>query len=461
MPFIRSSPHNGPEPALWGLVDCATFYCSCERLFRPDLIGRPVAVLSNNDGCLIALSPETRALGYRMGDVYHLLADRLRRDGVTCFSSNYTLYGDISTRVMRTIATLAPIEQYSIDEAFLPLDRTLALHAPELGQAVRDRVQRWTGIPVRVGLGPTRTLAKLANHWAKKLSPVLLLQAGSPRLEELLEQTPCAEVWGIGRRQSRKLEAAGIVNARQLRNLDPDRALTLLSVTGQRTVYELRGQPCFRPEDTPTPRKTLVSSRSFGRRVTRKEDLAEALAMHAAIAGERLRAEGLVASALSCWAETSRHQETPYHSIGCHVCLPIPTNATFDFVRAAHQALDQCYRPGHAFMKSGLMLFGLEDARFRQGTLAEAANEARAGRHRALMAALDGINAKYGAGSLRTAAQGNRNAFWKMRREMLSGHFTTRWDDLPWVDTAEGARGLLREPPHRLRNSRNRKSSSR
>lgn len=299
------------KPVLWGLVDCNSFYCNAERLFRPDLRNKPVVVLSNNDGCIIARSDESKALGYQMGDVYYQLKDKLKRDGVTAFSSNYTLYGDISRRVMGTIGSVVPVDQYSIDETFVPFGPAMAVQAEEVGWTLHDRVARDVGMPVRVGIGATRTLSKLANHWAKKISRVLYLELGSEKLEQVLEETPCIDVWGIGRRQSAKLARSGIHNARQLRDMDLDKALRLLTVVGQRTVYELRGHQCIMDDDIPVPRKTLVSSRSFGRRVRRKEDLAEALAMHATIAGERLRKENIVASSIQVWAETSRFMETP------------------------------------------------------------------------------------------------------------------------------------------------------
>ena len=284
------------KPVFWGLVDCNSFYCSCERLFRPDLKEKPVVVLSNNDGCLIALTPEAKALGFKMGEVYFQVKHRLEKFGVTAFSSNYTLYGDISNRVMRTLETLVPIEQYSIDESFVPFYPATAIQAMDVGWAIHDRVKQWIGVPVRVGIGPTRTLAKLANLWAKKKERVFKLALGSTELEKILEATPTVDIWGIGRKQSAKLEKLGIRNARQLRDMDTDRALKLLTVTGQQTVFELRGFQCIMEDQMPVPRKTLINSRSFGRRVTRKEDLAQAVTMHCSIAGERLRREKMEAA---------------------------------------------------------------------------------------------------------------------------------------------------------------------
>ena len=292
-PPLEVAPAPIVRPPLWALVDCNSFYCSCERIFRPALNGKPVVVLSNNDGCLIALTPEAKALGYKMGDVYHLMQKELKRDKVAVFSSNYTLYGDVSRRVMKTLASVTPvIDQYSIDEAFVPFNKVLAANADEVGWEIHERVRKWVGVPVRVGIGGTRTLAKLANHGAKKKSRVYKLDPGSAEVEEMLGQTPTEDVWGIGRRMSEKLARMGIYNAKQLRDMDLSKAKKFLTVVGQRTVMELRGIQCVM-EELPTPRKTMVSSRSFGRRVTKRDDIAQALTMHCTIAGERMRAAGL------------------------------------------------------------------------------------------------------------------------------------------------------------------------
>jgi len=436
-PLGRPDPSSGRDPAgppaLWALMDCSSFYCSCERLFRPDLEGKPVVVLSNNDGCLIALTPEAKALGYKLGDVFFQLEKQLARDRVAVFSSNYTLYGDISRRVMATLESVVPeIDQYSIDEAFVPFDRALAAQAGAVGWEIHDRVRQWVGVPVRCGLGPTRTLAKLANHWAKKRTRVFQLELGSPELEDILEETPTEAVWGIGRKMSLRLSRLGIVNARQLRDMDLGAVRKFLTVTGQRTVMELRGVQCVMAEP-PAPRRTLVSSRSFGRQVKRKEDIAEALAMHCAIAGERLRQERLEARALTVWAMTPWHDKAAYVCQSAHISLDLPTSDTDELTRAAKEALDRCYKAGPGFMKGGLMLYDLVEADRRQLTLMETALEPGRLKRRELMRALDKVNGKYGRETLRYGAQGAPDAFWHMRREKMSGHFTTRWADLPVV----------------------------
>lgn len=421
---------------MWGLVDCNSFYCSCERLFRPDLAGKPVVVLSNNDGCLIALTPEAKALGFKMGDIYFQVRQRLESFGVEAFSSNYTLYGDLSSRVMQTLKTLVPIEQYSIDESFIPFGPAMAVQAVDVGWAVHDRVSQWVGLPVRVGIGATRTLAKLANLWAKKRQRVFKLDLGFPDFEEILEATPTGDIWGIGRRQSEKLARVGIHNARQLRDMDTDFALKLLTVVGQRTVLELRGHQCIMEDEAPIPRKTLINSRSFGRRVTKKEDLAEALAMHCSVAAERLRKEKMEAGAISVHMQTSRHSEEPYFHATASIKLPFPTNSTTFIIKAAREALDVCYQPGHGFMKGGIVLFDLQEEGTRQLTLMETVASPEREKQTRLMQALDKVNSKFGRDSIRYMSQGPKDAFWHMQRKRLSGAFTTRWADLPVVKTA-------------------------
>ena len=421
------------RPALWGLVDCNNFYVSCERAFRPDLEGRPVVVLSNNDGCIIARSQEAKSLGFKMGDPAFKMESLFHQHGVVVFSSNYTLYGDMSRRVMQALESLVEIEQYSIDECFIPFRPALAAQAEDVAQALKGRAKQWAWLPVSVGVGPTRTLAKVANHRAKKGGTgVLVLRPGSQALEQALEETPTGDVWGIGSRLAKRLERYNIMNALQLRDMDLDLALRVLTVTGQRTVLELRGVQCIMEDQAPVPRKTLVSSRSFGRRVKRKEDLAEALAMHAAIAARRLRSEGLLASSLSIHCSTSPHADRPYSSISKHVSLMMPTNITQKLIAGALQALEECYHPSE-YMKGGIMLYDIVQVNSRQLTLLEACAPEADERKAALMTAMDKINDRFGRDSLRSGAQGPKNPFWAMRRDKKSPHYTTNWDELPKV----------------------------
>jgi DNA polymerase V len=426
------------KPELWALVDCACFYCSCERLFRPDLKDKPVVVLSNNDGGIVAISPEAKELGFKRGDLYFKKEKELKAAGVAVFSSNYALYGDISRRVVQTMESVAPVVlQYSIDEAFVPFNRTLALSATEVGQVLYDRVRSWVGVPVRVGLGPTRTLAKFANHWAKKLSGVLALEAGSPLLAELLAKSPPGDVWGMGRRSAAKLEKRGIDTALKLRDMDPLEAGKLLSVTGRRTVMELRGIQCVTDDLSPSFRRTMVSSRSFGTKITDPEALAAAVAGHAATAAERLRKEGLTALGLTVFIETSRFGRDPFQG-GASIELKSPTSSALELVAAAKKALASCHAPGKLYAKCGIMLhdlFSAEEARRMDGTLFGGDERERT---EGLMGAMDQINRKYGKKTVRLAAEAGKKAYWDLRRDNLSRISTTDFDLLPLVSAGRG-----------------------
>jgi DNA polymerase V len=420
------------KPKLWALVDCASFYCSCERLFRPDLKEKPVVVLSNNDGCVVAITPEAKALGFKRGEVFFKNKERLVKADVAIFSSNYALYGDISRRVAMAMESIVPeIHQYSIDEAFIPFPEALAVQAVDVGQAILKRVSQWVGMPVRVGLGPTRTLAKLANHWAKKLGPVVLLEQGSQELEELLGKTPVDDVWGVGQRLAVKLKSLGIQNADALRDMSPPKAAQVGSVTLERTVLELNGLQCIENDLVEIARKSLVSSRSFGNNVTDKEDLAQALAHHCAIAGEKLRKENLAAGCLSVYIGTSRYVEGPFHS-GTAITLARPTNSTADFIRASRLGLERSFKAGHQYRKAGIMLMELTDKRladkpslFKMDYGEEKSDD--------LMEAIDRINKRHGKNAVKFVAQGGPNPVWAMRQKWLSPVSTTCWRDLPEV----------------------------
>jgi DNA polymerase V len=422
-------------PTLWALVDCNNFYASCERLFRPDLIGKPVVVLSNNDGCIVARSNEAKTLGIGMGEPEFKVRDLLKRHKVAVFSSNYALYGDISARVMLTMESLAPVvEQYSIDEAFVPLAGSLAANADELALTLRKRVRKWTGIVVSVGVGSTRTLAKLAAEIAKKGGGVCRLDAGSAVTEQALADTPAGDIWGVGRRSAEKLRLRGILTAGDLRDADGGMVKKLLSVTGLHTVLELRGVPCVDQSEAPVPRKTLVSSRSFGQKVTDKEPLAEALAMHATLAGERLRRNKLEAGGIAVHIRTARHGQGPMYDQTTEVALSFPTASTRELIRATREGLDVVFRSGYSYAKAGIMLFDLAPCGARQGNLMEwAAPDADRRRDKQLMSALDAVNQRYGRGILRFGAEGGKEAPWHNRRDRRSPRWTTAWEELPVV----------------------------
>lgn len=437
---------SGPSVASWALVDCNNFYASCERLFRPDLRGKPIVVLSNNDGCIISRSDEAKALGVEMGAPAFKVRRELARLGVYVFSSNYALYGDLSSRVMRTLGTLAPeVEVYSIDEAFLPLRGPLATDPVAVGRALRDRVTRWTGIPISVGIAPTRTLAKIAGRVAKRtphcqgvFDLARSREVLGKSVDDLLGSLPVDAVWGVGRRLTGMLRGAGMTTARALRDAGDDWVRRRMSVTGLRTVLELRGIPCIGAEEQgepPSPRHTVVSSRSFAGRITDVAMLREALATHAALAGAKLRRAGLVAGGLAVHVRTARHDEEAALRCDDSVALPlpVPTADSAVFIRLAHEGLDRVFRPGYPYAKAGVMLYGLERADTRQGSLlalADGTAERDAARER-LMAVADRINARYGRGKLRHAAEGlDDKAPWHMRQRHRSPRRTTAWDEL-------------------------------
>ena len=417
--------------SLFALIDCNNFFASCERIFRPDLEGKPVVVLSNNDGCIVARSREARALGISMGEPEFRIRAFLREHRVAVFSSNFELYGDVSHRVMQTIAGIVPhVEQYSIDECFIRLDGASAEHALEIAREIRERVRKWTGIVVSVGIGRTRTLAKLASHIAKKTRFGVFFFNGTPaQHDDVFRRIPVQEVWGIGRRVVRRLERRGIRTVYDLKEADDVWIRRELTVSGWRTVLELRGIPCIGEDFRPTIRHTLVSSRSFGGRVTSPDDLKEAVASHAARAGMRLRKEGLVAGGLAVHIRTSR-QHTPLVDDTARTLFPFPTDDTSVFIRKAEDCVDSLFRAGVPYAKAGIMLFDLTPRNRLQGNLLAMHREKEDSRRRALMAAIDGINRRKGRQTVRFAAEGPLGAAWHMQRKRQSARATTSWDEI-------------------------------
>ena len=393
------------------LVDCADFFVACERLFDPSLDGRPVVVLSNNDGCVVSRSAEAKAAGVPMGAPYFAWEGALDRIGAHVCSSNYGLYAALSRRVMAALAPFAvALEAYSVDEAFLTVPDLGPQGLYALGVRMHERVGRWTGIPVRVGVGPTKTLAKAAIEAARHRDPPVVVGADDRALAAL----PVEDVWGIGRRLAPRLRTLGVDTALALRDGDDRLLRTALNVVGMRTVWELRGRPCFRLETAPPSPKSLVRSRSFGRAVTRRADLAEALALHASRAAETLRAERLVAGALTAFVTTGPHTDTPYAASDT-AAFAAPSNDTAVLVEAAHRVLARVYAPGVRYKKAGVTLFGLVPEAAATGHLFVPDDPAR----RRLMAALDALNDRYGADTVRLAATGTARP-WATRRDHLS-----------------------------------------
>jgi DNA polymerase V len=411
------------------LVDCNNFYASCERVFQPDLRGRPVVVLSNNDGCVIARSNEAKALGIEMGAPWHLNRATFERHGVIIRSSNYTLYGDMSARVMQVLGRFTPdLEIYSIDEAFLGLagfESRIEAHAAEL----RRTVLQWTGIPVSVGVAPTKTLAKVANRFAKK-DPErngVFIMLDEAQTEEVLGRMPLTDLWGVARRIAERLEALGITSPLKLRDSDPAFIRERFSVVMQRMVLELRGVPCIALEDHIPDRKSIIASRSFGRAVTTFQELCEAVASYTARAAEKMRRQSLATAHVAVFVETNSFKPTDpqYHATRA-VRLPIASADTGVLGEAAAQALRMLWKDGFRYKKAGVMLLDLGPANRVQGDLWTAPDTPRS---KALMNALDSLNRDYGRGTLTYAAAGKQQA-WKLRRDFTSPRYTTEWSEL-------------------------------
>ena len=417
---------------MFALVDCNNFYASCERVFQPSLEGRPVIVLSNNDGCVVARSQEAKDAGIAMGEPFFKCRERIRRHRIAVRSSNYTLYEDMSRRVVETIMRFVPdVEIYSIDEVFLDLAPLAGRDLEALCRTARATVRQWTGIPVSVGIGPTRTLAKLANRVAKR-SPeacgVSRLPDGQADRDRMLESTAIEDVWGIGRRWARRLHAIGIRTALDLSRAPATEIRRNFNVVAMRTALELRGVPCQELETDPPLRQTLVRSRSFGEMVTEWSDLSEAIASHAIRAAEKLRAEDARAGHLAVFIQTNRFRaELPQYggSAGCEL-LP-PTNTTPVILARALEIGRRLWREGYRYKKAGVMLSEIARGPVQAG-LFDPRDGARDDR---LMNAMDRINRKMGSGTLRPAVSSFRPRRWTMSQDHRSPRFTTRWDELP------------------------------
>lgn len=413
------------------LVDCNNFYASCEKLFDPTLRDRPVVVLSNNDGCAVARSAEAKALGVKMGEPWFKLQDLARQYGIVAKSSNYELYADMSNRVVQVLRMFTPtMEVYSIDESFLDLTGFDHLDLQNYGQQIRARVLQWTGLPVCVGIAPSKTLAKLANHIAKKrpsFNGVCNLGAMAPaEVEQLLSEIDVGEVWGIGRRLSAHLKAMNIKTVAQLRSADVGTIRARFGVVTERTVRELRGISCIELEESPADKQQIICSRSFGRPITTLDELQEALAMHVARAGEKIRGQEGAASTLTIWIETNPFKpNAPQYSRSVAIPLPTPSDDTRQLTRVALWALKNIYRSGFEYKKCGCMLGEITPKAHAQADLFSTGGD----RSTKATAAIDRINEKFGRGSIKSAAEGTRKSG-RMRREKISPGYTTDWAGL-------------------------------
>jgi len=420
------------QTKIFALLDCNNFYASCERLFRPELANKPVVVLSNNDGCIVARSNEAKALGLGMGSPYFKYEPLIRLHRVAVFSSNYALYGDISQRVMDSLMQIEPeVEVYSIDEAFiaLPYGRNDDLNT--YGHSLKTTIHKYTGIPVSIGFGPTKTLAKIANRIAKK-DPVAqgvfnIVDHRNP--DSLLAAIDVNDVWGIGRRHAARLKSRSIHTALDLKNCDDDWLKKTLTITGLRTAMELRSIPCIRLEETPPAKKSIATSRSFGTPVESLADLQEAVATYTAQAAYKLRTAKLMTSAIHVFLRTnSFKKKQPQYNANKTFVLPTPTCHTPTLISNALNLLQSIYRSGYFYQKAGVLFTGLTPKGYRQMHIFSSPDP----RDTSLMQAMDTINNRWGRDTIHSAAAGFDRS-WHHRQLRKSPAYTTRWTELPIV----------------------------
>lgn len=419
---------------MYALVDCNCFFASCERVFNPHLKDKPVVVLSNNDGCVVTRTREVKKLGVPMGAPYFKYKRLLEAYDVTVCSSNFVLYGDMSDRVMQTIKTFAPdIEYYSIDEAFVSLRGFSKKNLQSYGEEMRDRVYKWTGIPVAVGIGATKTLAKVATEHAKmhdRHDGVLdLSQKNEHEIDHILKGLPVEEVWGVGRQYAKLLKRYGMHTAWHLKYAKDDWVKRKMTKVGLATVHELRGVPVFKLDTNPEPRKSILSSRSFGRRVVEYNDLREGVASYVSRAATKLRSQNSVASAVTVFIMTGRHEKNPtdVYRNSKTVVFCEPTADTREMIARAREGLDAIYKEGYRYKKAGVYLSGIAKQSKLQRTFFEKGYYSK--KQRRLMKALDEINNEWGGGTMQFAAEGIKKP-WKMKSEMRSKKYTRDWNDL-------------------------------
>ena len=435
---------------MYGLVDCNNFYVSCERVFNPSLRGKPVVVLSNNDGCIIARSNEAKALGIPMGAPLHLYKTPIKQNNIFTYSSNYTLYGDMSSRVMSVLNYFIPnIEIYSIDEAFLNLKNFNIQSLQDEMFKIRERIYQWTGIPVSIGIGPTKTLAKLANKIAKKNSSngVYILTV-STQLTHILSNMKLEDIWGVSKGWGNRLRSIGINNPRQLQQANSRQIRTLISVVGERIIYELRGQPCLALEEV-NNKKSITVSRSFGNMINDKDSLKKALANYAARAAEKLRYQDSVCGGIYVFINTNRFRERDLqYSNSATINFDELTDSTTIIIEKSFKLLENLYRPKYNYKKIGVTLLGLKqkddgssDNYIIQGSLFihNADQQIHMSRSCDRMKLIDNINAKMGKMTIFHGSQGviknSRNIKsepdkWRMRSCYKSPFYTTNWDDI-------------------------------
>ncbi|MGB3008389.1 MAG: Y-family DNA polymerase [Chitinophagaceae bacterium] len=419
------------------IVDCNSFYCSCERLFRPDLENKPVVVLSNNDGCIVSRTDEAKKIGVGMAAPFYQSRDIITKNNVAVFSSNYNLYGDLSRRVMDTLRYLLgeeKVEVYSVDEAFLDLDMVPENELGQTAKEIKETVEAWTGIKVSVGVGPSKVLSKVANRLSKKdkegTQGVLVLETIG-QIRDALQKTKVDDIWGVGRQYAVKLHQLGIDDGWQLRNMPEEWARKNLGgVVGVRLIKELNGTPCIPLKDPLEIKKMIATTRMFGKPVFELKDLKEAVATYASRAAEKLRRQYCAAGLIDVFVVTNgsknekyEYNPQPRHR---HIVLPTATADTHELIRQALPLVEQLYQPGLKYLKAGIMLGSIVPDNSLQGNLFA---DNSIGHQRLLMSTIDNINFSQRDDVLKYVAAGlKRN--WKMRQELRSKRYTTRWDEL-------------------------------
>ena len=411
---------------MYALIDCNNFYVSCERIFNPALEGIPVVVLSNNDGCIISRSNEAKALGLKMGEPVFKRKDIIEKNNVKVFSSNYALYGDISQRVMDTLRSFTPqIEIYSIDEAFLDLSG-FSLNFEEYGKKIRNEILKRIGMPVGVGVAPTKSLAKIANHIAKKRDGVFVISTERER-DWALRNTPIDDVWGIGRQYTTLLKRMGINTAFEFTQLSTDWIRNHMTVTGHRLREELLGKPCLSIETVMPAKKNIATTRAFGKKISDLNFLREAVSTYAVKCAGKLRRQKSVASFITVFIHTDPFSEREkYISRSLTLTLPIPSNSDMIIAKAALYALSQIFQPNLLYKKAGVIVSGITSDVAIQGNLfVQHDNEKLS----SISQVSDYLNTRYGKGTVQLAIQGSGRE-WRLKQEKLSPGYTTKWNDI-------------------------------
>ena len=411
------------------LVDCNSFYVSCERLFNPKIQKKAVVVLSNNDGCVISRSKEAKEIGIKMGEPYFKVKELVKRNKVEVYSSNYALYGDISRRVMKVLKTFSPkVEIYSIDEAFIDLSFMDEKGVEDYGSEIRSRVLKWTGIPTSVGIACTKTLSKIANHIAKKEKAGVIYL--NENIDEKLKKFPIEDVWGVGKQLSKFYHKNNISNAYDLKNVSNTWVKKGTNVLGAKTAMELRGIPCIDLQIDQEKRKNCCVSRSFGRKVKDINELEESIITHCLNAAEKIRADDQIAKTITVFIRTSPFDKNKkYYSNSKTIDLAIPSSNSIELIKNAIKALTDIYKYGYSYQKAGIILSGLKDANQNDQNLLTPLLENKS---KKLMKAIDYTNTKYGRYAI-SIAQAGLSKGWKMRREHSSKIDTASFDSLPKI----------------------------